>query len=556
MPTSVPIYVDLAKCFATEGVKAHFALMGDGNMHFFTAFKNVEGVQSVFVRHEHCACAMASGYYCATGNLPLVSVSCGPALTQIMTALVTAAQARTPMVILAGETPLGVGWHLQAIEQRPFVAASDCIYISGHDPRRIHDYVRDAVFQARRHLKPVVLGIPYDLQQLAVEEKQYRPAPKLAMQPPVDPDPSQVRLAAERLRCASFPVVLAGRGVVLSQAEKSVERLADKTGALLATTLPMRGLFDHHPFSIGIAGGYARDIAREMGEKADFVVAIGTSLNPFTLDQGKMFPKASVLSIDLDPAIGAIRNNLDDVILIGDAKLAVDAVTAALPDGAEPADIRSASLARRIADEPAYGAAYPVEPGELDPREVIHEIDAVIPKTYGVVSGSGHQSYFHTAMRNRRPHDYYGIREFGAIGNGISYAVGAALARGDGSVVLFDGDGSALMHIQELETIARHRIKLLICILNDGGYGSEFHKLRADGLDDSGAVFGRPNFKALAEGFGLCGATVSEPGQFRQLFDDYQRQPLATVWDIHISDCVLTPRMRSFTARQSETCGR
>ena len=81
-------------------------------------------------------------------------------------------------------------------------------------------------------------------------------------------------------------------------AQAEVEELAERTGALLATTLPARGMFDHNPFSIGIAGGYAREIAREIGAQADLVVVIGASLNYYTVDGGHMFPKAEVAQIE------------------------------------------------------------------------------------------------------------------------------------------------------------------------------------------------------------------------------------------------------------------
>jgi thiamine pyrophosphate-dependent acetolactate synthase large subunit-like protein len=107
-----------------------------------------------------------------------------------------------------------------------------------------------------------------------------------------------------------------------------------------------------------------------------------------------------------------------------------------------------------------------------------------------------------------------------------------------------EGDGSLLMHIQEFETLKRHGLKCLICVMNDGAYGSEIHKLRQDGIDDSGAIFGRPDFAAIARGFGLRGAKVTDVGQFRDLFEDYQAHDEAEIWDIPISDKVQTPRMR------------
>src|SRR5260370_8550679 len=156
-----------------------------------------------------------------------------------------------------------------------------------------------------------------------------------------------------------------------------------------------------------------------------------------------------------------------------------------------------------MGEEAADAGEFPMEPGLLDPRRAIDELDRVIPKDYDCVSGSGHQSYFHSTMRGRRPENYHAIRDFGAIGNGISLAIGVAAAKNNGKVVLFEGDGSLLMHIQELETIKRHRLKLLICVLNDGAYGAEIHKLRADGVDDSAAIFGRTDLAPIAKGFAL-----------------------------------------------------
>ena len=116
-------------------------------------------------------------------------------------------------------------------------------------------------------------------------------------------------------------------------------------------------------------------------------------------------------------------------------------------------------------------------------------------------------------------------------------------------MVLFEGDGSFLMHIQELEMVQRHGIKLLFCIFNDGAYGAEIHKMRADGVNDSGSVFGRSDFAAIAKGFGLRGANVTDVGQFKALFDAYQAQDKAEVWNIHVSDKVVSPNTRRNNAR-------
>jgi acetolactate synthase I/II/III large subunit len=304
-------------------------------------------------------------------------------------------------------------------------------------------------------------------------------------------------------------------------------------------------MFDHNAFSIGIAGGYSREIARELGAQADLVVTFGSSLNYYTVDGGHMFPKAEIVQVDIHPLGWSHGMKSGDLHLRADARLtAAETLKALKGRGKPPATIRTDALAKRIKEEPADPAEFPPEPGVLDPRRAIEEIDRVIPKDYDCISGSGHQSYFHTTMRGRKPENYHAIREFGAIGNGISYAIGVAAARRNGKSVLFDGDGGFLMHVQELEMVARHGVKALFVIFNDGAYGSEIHKLRLDGVDDSGAVFGRTDLASIAKGFGLRGATITDVSQFRPLFEAYAAQDKAEVWNVHISDQVMNPSTR------------
>src|SRR5262245_3329567 len=278
---NVPIYEALAQAFAAEGVDTHFTLMGDGNMHWVSAMKNRDGMATFAARHEHCACAMAIGYHLATGKVGVASVTCGPGFTQITTALTVAARGRIPLVVFAGEAPINANWYNQPLDQPPPAAAAGAHYISAHSARRMYQYVREAFYVARHERKPVVLGVPYDLQKEPLPDiGEY--APSSAVLPAIDPsppNPRQIEQLVDKLARARCPVILAGRGVMRAGAAKEVEDLAEQSGALLATTLLARGMFDHNPFSIGIVGGFARDIAHEVGVQADLVVAIGTSLN-------------------------------------------------------------------------------------------------------------------------------------------------------------------------------------------------------------------------------------------------------------------------------------
>jgi len=106
---------------------------------------------------------------------------------------------------------------------------------------------------------------------------------------------------------------------------------------------------------------------------------------------------------------------------------------------------------------------------------------------------------------------------------------------------LFDGDGSLLMHIQELETIVRHKLNILICVLNDGAYGSEIHKLRAEGLSDSGALFGRCNFANVASGFDAAGTVFTDLTQLDKALERFVQTKTPTIWDFHVSDKIISP---------------
>ena len=147
-------------------------------------------------------------------------------------------------------------------------------------------------------------------------------------------------------------------------------------------------------------------------------------------------------------------------------------------------------------------------------------------------------------MPSRPQEKFFTLREFGAIGNGISFAMGVAAARPDRTVVLFDGDGSLMMHVQEFETIKRHGLNILIVVMNDGAYGSELHKLRSEGMPEDGSVFGYCDFAGIARGFGLAGNTVRNLADLPKLVAEFAASGGGAVWDFHVSDKVLSPTIR------------
>src|SRR6185369_6803747 len=326
------VYDILAQAFIQEGVKTCFALLGDANMNWASRLWT-QGCRLIYVRHEHCAVAAAMAYARKESDVGVATVTCGPGLTQIITALPAAVRAHLPLVVFAGEAPLKSGWYNQEIDQAPLINATGAAYHRLHMPERMPVAIRDAFLQARRERRPVVIGVPFDLQARPWEGPAALPKPSRELLPrpsPIPPHPDDVASAAKLLAGAERVVVLAGLGAVEAGAGAACRALAAKTRGLLSTTLPARGLFHDDPFCIGISGSYTPEAGLEYLKEADFVVAIGCSLAYHAGGGGQLWPKAKMLQIDVDPVAVSQGQEVARHHLRADARLGVEALTQAL----------------------------------------------------------------------------------------------------------------------------------------------------------------------------------------------------------------------------------
>ncbi len=543
-----PVSDVLAQAFAAEGVDTLFTLMGDANMYWSAAMADRERVRLIHARHEHCAVAMADAYARAAGKVGVASVTCGPGYTQIMTALTMAARGGAPLVVFAGDAPIGASWYLQQIDQAPLALATGAHFVPIRTIDRALDCVREAFYVARAERRPVVLSVPLDLQKEAFPYlPDYTPSADLMPRPQAaPPDPALVDEVAAMVAAAERPVVIGGRGALWSGAKAALEALAEESGALLATTLLGKGLFDGNPFALDIAGTFSSDLAREYFAESDLVLAAGAGLGHYTTEGGYLYPNAKVVQIDLSPRGLWQGLKTADLHIRADARAAAEAIVQRLRERhIRRPGWRSNAVAAKIAADVPDAKEFQPTPGTLDPRPVLRELDAAIPKDWDLVVAGGHCfSFAMTHLKGRAGGKYHTPIDFGAIGSGLSAAIGVAVARGGDKIMLIDGDGSLYQHIQELETVRRHGLKLLICILNDGGYGAESHKFRATGGNPGHAIHGRGDIAAIARGFGLDAATVTSMGQFERLFAEHRQAPGSTLWDVRIDDLIPSRQYR------------
>src|SRR5205085_12082182 len=276
----------LADDLAAYGARRCFGLLGTANFKISHALVEA-GVELISARHEGNAACMGDAYAKATGELTLVSVHSGPGLTNALTGIAEAAKSRTPLLVLAGDVPAGAVKSNFYIEQAEMVRSVGAVCERIHTAASAREDTLRAVTRAMRDRQTVVLSLPTDVQDAILPGT----LPPLALPPapdPMHPDPASVRRLADALLNAQRPLVLAGRGAVISGAEGALTALAERSGALLATSVCGHGLFAGDPWSVGISGGFSSPVADELICESDLIIAFGASLTHWTTKRGKL----------------------------------------------------------------------------------------------------------------------------------------------------------------------------------------------------------------------------------------------------------------------------
>jgi thiamine pyrophosphate-dependent acetolactate synthase large subunit-like protein len=497
----------VGRTVARLGVDVVFGVMGSGNLTFTNALRDA-GAAVHLARHEGGAVCMADGYGRVTGRLAACSVHQGPGLTNAITGLTEAAKSRTPLLVLAADTPAAARHSNFRIDQDALVRAVGAVPERVHGPGSAVADAARAVHRARAERRAVVLMLPLDVQAMEVPDAVAAPtaaAPELARPWPAR---EAVARAAELLGGAQRPAIVAGRGAVLAGAGPALRRLGERTGAVLATSAVANGLFDGDPFAVGIAGGFSSPVAARVLGEADVVVAFGAALNPWTTRHGTLFhPDVRVIQVDLDAeAIGV--HGPAEVGVVGDAAAAASALLEAIPErpGRRTPQLAAEIAAGRWAAEPFTDRA---SDGRLDPRTLSIALDELLPAERTVVVDSGHFMGW-PSMYLRVP-DAAGFvfpQAFQCVGLGLGNAIGAALGRPDRLTVAALGDGGVLMALPELETLGRLRPRMLVVVYDDEAYGAEVHHFRPKGEAVDLAQFPPADLAALARAAGCLGLTA------------------------------------------------
>jgi acetolactate synthase-1/2/3 large subunit len=375
--------------------------------------------------------------------------------------------------------------------------------------------IHEALYVARSGRPgPVLVDITKDAQQAFTERRPrlgkvdlpgYRPEPK--------PPESELRRAAELIRHAERPVILAGHGVLISGAMSQVRELAERARMPIAMTLLGIGAIPaNHPLNMGMMGMHGESWVNQAIQEADLLLALGMRFDDRVTGKLQTYaPNAAKIHIDIDPA-EFNKNVRVDVALAGD----LSAVLKHLLPEVEPRDhsewlgtisgFKGDTAVRDIQNLPDMGKLYAAH--------VIHDIWRMTAGKAVVATDVGqHQMWEAQYYRHDEPRSLITSGGLGTMGFALPAAVGAKVARPDDEVWVIAGDGGFQMTMCELATIAQERLKLNIAIINNGYLGmvrqwQEFFYDRRY----AGTPILSPDFAALARSFGLGGETIRSRG--------------------------------------------
>lgn len=533
------LYEAIASAIAGEADGPIFGLMGDGNMMLWSTLTGHPHVKIFSARHEAGAVAMADGYFRATGHLAIATVTHGPGLAQVGTSLVAAARNRTPMVLVVGDVPPGARNQIQAFDHRKFAEACEAHYRTVTSAADAADEIAEAFFHARLHAQPVVLNLPLDLQGQEAPagwtytaSRQWLPASEAAA------GEEAVEQLFQALTSAERPVIVAGRGARTAGARNDLAEIGGRIGALLGTSLQAKGLFDGHEYDVGIVGSLASAPTQQLLRDADLVCGFGAELGWFATEDGRLFPKARIARVDIAPAPRGL-GRLPGLYVRGEAGGTARRLVHMLEE-------------RQVRRRGYHGAetrkalAFPGEPREpakdgLDPRLLMRHLAAAVPPEAIVTSGVGHFFAF-VAEQLALPAsvDIQFVLQFGAVGQALPTAMGIGVGNPGRPHLVIEGDGSLMMHVQELDSIVRQEVPMVLLVLNDRAYGAEVHKLGISGGNPELARHGSPDFVAVAKGFGGDGVRLRKEEDIGGAVMDGFRKGGLFLIDARISPTTLT----------------
>lgn len=516
----------LINALVDAGAEKVFGYPGGAVLPIYDAmFRHNFPFDHILCRHEQGLIHAAEGYARVTGKPGVVIATSGPGATNLVTGITDAMMDSLPIVIITGQVGQGV-IGTDAFQEADVLGITTPITKYNYqiqDVRELPRVVKEAFYIATTGRPgPVLIDIPKNISEEISIDAIDTTINLPGYQPNLKPNALQIQKFAKLLEKAERPVLLAGAGVLFSDATEELKQFAEKYEIPVVNTLLGLGSFPgEHPLFLGMGGMHGTYTANTAIYEADVLINIGARFDDrLTGKVANFAPGAKVVHIDIDPAeIGKIIRT--DVPIVADAKKALEALSKKDIKKPDTADW----LKRVKQNKETFPYWYKRRDEKISPQWLIKEIHEATDGNAIVATDVGqHQMWSAQFYKFNKPHNWITSGGLGTMGFGLPAAIGAQIGRPDDTVVAVLGDGGVQMSIQELAVISELKLPVKVFVVNNEALGmvrqwqEKFHGERYS----SSLLPQNPDFVKIAEGYGIRSMLVDKeedvPGVLEDVF--------------------------------------
>ena len=492
------------RCLENEGVEYIFGIPGEENIDVMDALLESD-IKFVTVRHEQGAAFMADVYGRLTGKAGVCLATLGPGATNLVTGFADANMDRAPIIGIAGQ---GATTRMHKESHQMLDLVNLFAPISKYSTEIIHaDIIPEVVrkaFKDAQAEKPggAFISVPENIAGAELAELKE----PLKVQHAIVPAPpaQKISQAAQVVSDASYPIIMAGNGVLRGSASQQLVAFAEKLNIPVATTFMAKGAMPFsHPLSLGTVGLQAHDYVACGFDRADVILCVGFDMVEYHPSSWHQNKDKKIVHIDQHYA-EVDEHYILEVGVIGDIGQALDSIAA---EATPQSESKVGSLRQVIVDElndKESDNSFP-----LKPQRILNDVRKGLANEDILISDVGaHKMWIARMYQAEAPNTCIISNGFASMGIGIPGAIAAKLVNPEKTVMTINGDAGFMMNSQEIETALRLNVSIIIMIWNDSKYGLiKWHQDKKFGRD-SNIDFNNPDFVKYAESFGAKGYRV------------------------------------------------
>ena len=501
----------LLECLHKVGVTDIFGYPGGAVIPIYDEIYSFEKIKHYFARHEQGAVHAADGYARVSGKVGVCLATSGPGATNLVTGIMTAHMDSIPLLAITGQVRSNLLGR-DAFQETDIVGITVPITKGNYLVQNIKDIpriIKEAYFIASTGRPgPVLVDIPNDIQQQEISYEEFNKLFDKEVQlegydPTYVGHPVQIKRALSLIKKAKKPLIIAGAGVIKSQASKELFELANKMDMPVTTTLLGLGAFpENHDLSLGMLGMHGTVPANYATDEADLVIAAGIRFDDrIAGNPSKFCERAKIIHIDIDPA-EIDKNKKADVPIVGDLKNVLSEINKEL----EPQDHKEWTDKVKEWKKEYPLAHRDVGKDKLLPQEVLKAINDILDGDTIVVTDVGqHQMWAAQYMTYKHANSIVTSGGAGTMGFGVPAAIGAQVGARDKKVVLIVGDGGFQMTLEEIMMIRQYNLPVKIVIINNSFLGMvrQWQELFKDRRYSFVDLECNPDFVKIADAYGI-----------------------------------------------------